>query len=46
MRGLWRQVQAFPWGQGQVNGLNIPVKAGTYDVYLNDITGDYLFIEK
>ncbi len=41
----WGDV-TFPWGQGQVNGLNIPVKAGTYDVYLNDITGDYLFIEK
>ena len=37
---------AFPWGQGLVNGANIPVKAGTYDVYLNDITGDYNFIKK
>jgi hypothetical protein len=37
---------AFPWGQGLVNGANIHVKAGTYDVYLNNITGDYNFIKK
>ncbi len=34
----------FPWGRGDRNGLNVPVKAGTYDVYFNDITGDFNFI--
>jgi GH18 family chitinase len=37
---------AFPFGQGELNGPNIPVAAGTYDVYFNDITGDYNFIKK
>ena len=36
----------FPYGRGQQNGLNIPVKKGTYDVYFNDITGDFNFIAK
>ena len=37
---------AFPWGTGERNGLNVPVKAGTYDVYFNDLTGDYHFSKK
>ncbi|MBQ9555386.1 MAG: leucine-rich repeat protein [Muribaculaceae bacterium] len=36
----------FPFGHGQRDGMNIPVKAGTYDIYFNDITGDYNFIKK
>ena len=36
----------FPWGRGTNGGLNIAVEAGTYDVYFNDITGDYHFIKK
>ena len=39
-------VQQFPWGRGERNGYNIPVAAGTYDVYFNDITGDFHFIKK
>ncbi|MBO4803202.1 MAG: leucine-rich repeat protein, partial [Muribaculaceae bacterium] len=39
-------INEFPWGRGTLNGMNIPVKAGTYDVYFNDITGDFHFIEK
>ena len=34
----------FPWGRGTQGGQNIPVKAGTYNVYFNDITGDFNFI--
>ena len=37
---------AFPFGQGELNGPNIPVAAGTYDVYFNDITGQYNFVKK
>jgi len=36
----------FPWGIGQHSGDNIPVKKGTYDIYFNDITGQYNFIRK
>ena len=36
----------FPHGKGLLNGANIPVKAGTYDVYFNDLTGNYNFIKK
>ena len=36
----------FPWGRSVQNGLNVPVKEGIYDVYFNDITGDYNFIRK
>lgn len=37
---------SFPYGRGEREGNNIPVKKGTYDVYFNDITGDFNFIEK
>ena len=36
----------FPYGIGVQGGLNIPVKAGTYNVFFNDITGHYNFIRK
>lgn len=36
----------FPWGRGYNGGYNIPGEAGSYDVYFNDITGDYHFIKK
>lgn len=36
--------KTFPYGQGVNNGANIPVKAGSYTVFLNDITGQYMFI--
>ena len=39
-------VVAFPYGRGERNGANVPVQAGTYDVYFNDITGDFNFIKK
>lgn len=41
----WGDVTS-PYGQGVANGPNIHVKAGTYDVYFNDITGAYNFVEK
>lgn len=34
----------FPYGAGTQNGANIPAKAGNYTVFLNDITGQYMFI--
>lgn len=34
----------FPWGAGTQGGSNIPVKAGKYRVFFNDITGQYHFI--
>lgn len=34
----------FPYGIGVQNGPNIPVKAGTYNVYFNDILGTYNFV--
>lgn len=36
----------FPYGIGLTDGRNIPVKAGTYDIFFNDITGHYNFIRK
>jgi hypothetical protein len=35
----------FPFGTGVQSGPNIPMKAGTYDVFFNDITGLYNFIK-
>lgn len=37
--------QAFPYGQGINNGDNIPVKAGKWKVFFNDIDGRYMFID-
>ena len=37
---------AFPYGTGVQDGLNIPAKAGTYTVFFNDISGQYHFIKK
>ena len=34
----------FPYGIGTQNGPNIPVKAGTYNVFFNDILGTYNFV--
>ena len=36
----------FPWGVGVGNGPNIPYKKGAYKVFFNDITGQYMFVEK
>lgn len=36
----------FPTGFGVGNGPNIPVAAGSYRIFFNDITGTYTFIEK
>lgn len=36
----------FPYGIGGGDGPNIPVKAGNYRVFFNDITGAYLFMSK
>lgn len=34
----------FPYGLGVQDGSNIPVLAGKYDVYFNDILGTYTFV--
>lgn len=39
----WGQNTAIT-GIGAPNGPNIPVEAGTYDVYFNDLDGRYIFI--
>lgn len=36
---------SFPYGQGTQNGANIPYVAGSYTVFLNDLTGQFMFIE-
>ena len=36
--------ESFPYGTGISSGPNISVKAGSYLVFFNDITGDYLFL--
>jgi hypothetical protein len=36
----------FPYGTGTQGGDNIKAKAGKYQVFFNDITGQYMFIEK
>lgn len=42
----WGNDADFPYGQGYQGGSNMKVAAGTYDVYFNDLTGQYLFIAK
>ena len=39
----WGSVN-FPYGIGEQNGDNIPVAAGTYNVFFNDILGIYNFV--
>lgn len=34
----------FPFGTGTQNGANIPIVAGSYKVFFNDITGSYIFM--
>lgn len=36
--------EAFPYGTGTNGGANIPYVAGSYTVFLNDITGQFYFI--
>ena len=36
--------ETFPYGTGVGGGANIPYVAGSYTVFLNDITGQYYFI--
>ena len=46
--GTWNNnwgEQTFPYGHGVTNGANIPVKAGKWKVFFNDINGHYLFID-
>ena len=35
----------FPYGKGYQGGYNIPAKQGGYNVYFNDISGDYMFLD-
>jgi hypothetical protein len=37
-------VKAFPYGIGTQGGENIPVAAGTYNVFFNDILGTFNFV--
>lgn len=36
--------ETFPYGTGEGGGADIPYVAGSYTVFLNDITGQYFFI--
>ena len=36
----------FPFGTGLAGGSNIPAKAGSYKVFFNDITGEFVFAAK
>lgn len=36
--------EAFPYGTGVQDGANITAKAGSYTVFFNDITGQYVFL--
>ena len=36
----------LPAGTGYQNGPDIMLSAATYNVYFNDITGQYIFIEQ
>ena len=36
----------FPWGKGYQGGYNIPAKAGMYYVFFNDLSGDYMFLDR
>ncbi|MBR1787581.1 MAG: DUF5115 domain-containing protein [Bacteroidaceae bacterium] len=42
--GAGQNVKDASYGVGTQDGPNITVPAGTYDVYFNDITGEFLFI--
>ncbi|MBQ9558499.1 MAG: DUF5115 domain-containing protein [Bacteroidaceae bacterium] len=44
--GADQNVKDASYGTGTQDGPNITVPAGTYDVYFNDITGEFLFIVK
>jgi hypothetical protein len=35
----------FPYGKGYQGGYNIPAKQGGYNVYFNDMSGDYMFLD-
>ena len=35
----------FPYGKGYQGGYNIPAKQGGYNIYFNDISGDYMFLD-
>jgi glycosidase len=41
----WGNVD-FPSGTAYLNGANIPVVAGTYDITFNDETGEYSFVDE
>lgn len=43
--GVAQIVKDNPYGIGTQDGSNITVPDGTYNVYFNDITGEFLFIE-
>ena len=44
--GVSQEVKDNPYGTGTQDGPNLKVAAGKYNVYFNDITGEFLFIEQ
>lgn len=43
--GVSQSIKDNPYGTGTQDGLNMTVPAGKYNVYFNDITGEFLFVE-
>ncbi|MCF0198462.1 MAG: DUF5115 domain-containing protein [Bacteroidaceae bacterium] len=44
--GADQNVGLNAYGVGTQNGADISIPAGTFDVYFNDITGEFLFLQK
>ena len=44
--GVAIDINDIPYGAGKQNGDNMSVPAGTYIVYFNDITGEFVFVKQ
>ena len=44
--GVAVDITDVPYGAGKGNGDNITVPAGTYTIYFNDITGEFVFVKQ
>ncbi len=44
--GVAVNIGETPYGAGKPNGDNITAEAGTFDIYFNDITGEFAFVKQ
>lgn len=44
--GVELDINDTPYGVGKQNGANITTPDGTFDIYFNDITGEFAFVKK